>query len=72
LVASLLICCAVRAADTGASAPRQDNYVQLVLRLRSLTSKEKAFGADYQPIYHAALPWYELWDAATGIPSIRT
>jgi pimeloyl-ACP methyl ester carboxylesterase len=61
LVASLLICCAARAADTGAPAAWHERHDQLVLRLRNLAPKENAFGRDYQPIYHAALPWYELW-----------
>lgn len=61
LVASLLICCTAHAADTGAPDPRWEKHVQLVLQLRKLASKENSFGADYQPIYHAALPWYGLW-----------
>jgi pimeloyl-ACP methyl ester carboxylesterase len=61
LVASLSVCCAARAEDTGAADARWEAHVQLVVRLRKLAAKENAFGADYQPIYHAALPWYGLW-----------
>jgi hypothetical protein len=50
LFASLLICCAVCAADTGSPDPWQQRHDRLVLRLRNLAPKENAFGADYQPI----------------------
>src|SRR5580658_4605454 len=66
--ASLLVCCAVRAADTGSPDPWQQRHDQLVLRLRNLAPKENAFGADYQPIYHAALSWYELWGGSDRNP----
>jgi phospholipase/carboxylesterase len=68
LVASLLICCAGRADDSGTPAPTQEKNVQLIQRLRNLASKENAFGADYQPIFHAALPWYELWGSRSRNP----
>jgi hypothetical protein len=71
LVASLLVCCAAHAADLDTPAPRQDKYMQLVLRLRNLASKENAFGPDYQPIYHAALPWYERWGGRDRAPVDR-
>jgi pimeloyl-ACP methyl ester carboxylesterase len=41
---------------------------QLVQRLRNLESKEDAFGAAYQPLYHAAIPWYELWGGRDQSP----
>ena len=31
----------------------------LVARLRALSGMENAFGPEFQPLYHAALPWYE-------------
>jgi len=56
-----LFCCGARAADTPASSGWPEKHDQLVRRLRDLSSKEDAFGAAYRPLYHAALPWYELW-----------
>ena len=67
-VASVLICSLARAADTSPPAAQWEKHVQLVLRLRKLVSKEDAFGADYQPIYHAALPWYGLWVGSDQSP----
>jgi hypothetical protein len=58
LVALLLACGAARAADP---APVSERSAQLVERLRKLRSRENDFGPAYQPLYHAALPWYELW-----------
>jgi pimeloyl-ACP methyl ester carboxylesterase len=49
-----------RAADPGLPAS-SDRSAHLVQRLRNLSSKEALFGPAYQPLYHAALPWYELW-----------
>lgn len=40
----------------------------LVARLRALASREAAFGPTYQPLYHAALPWYEQWGQHTSQP----
>jgi pimeloyl-ACP methyl ester carboxylesterase len=39
----------------------QRQHDQLVARLRNLQAKAGTFGAAYQPIYEAALPWYERW-----------
>ena len=61
LFASLLVCGLAQAADTGAPNVRWEKHVELVLRLRKADVEENAFGADYWPIYHAALPWYGLW-----------
>jgi hypothetical protein len=49
---------AVAAAETVSWQAQHD---QLVARLRALAGKEGAFGPAYQPIYHAALTWYEQW-----------
>lgn len=35
----------------------------LAERLRALAPAESRWGAAYQPLYHAALPWYERWAA---------
>lgn len=51
-------------AETPAGAPPSDWTAQhdsLVARLRKLTAEEGRFGPAWQPIYHAALPWYERW-----------
>jgi pimeloyl-ACP methyl ester carboxylesterase len=61
MFATLLFCCTARAADAAASSTWQEKHDQLVQRLRNLSSRENAFGAAYRPLYHAALPWYELW-----------
>jgi predicted esterase len=45
----------------GNSADWQKQHDSLVARLRDLAGKESAFGPEYQPLYHAALPWYERW-----------
>lgn len=57
----LFACCAGHAAETAPLPAWQEKHDQLVQRLRNLSSKENAFGAAYQPLFHAALPWYELW-----------
>jgi pimeloyl-ACP methyl ester carboxylesterase len=42
-----------------ATADWQAQHAGLVARLRALAANEGAFGDVYQPLYHAALPWYE-------------
>jgi pimeloyl-ACP methyl ester carboxylesterase len=68
LSAALIFCSACRAAD--ASAPRdwQATHDQLVQRLRGVAGRENAFGSAYQPLYHAAIPWYELWGGRNSDP----
>lgn len=39
----------------------QTRHDQLVARLRALASAEGHWGSAWQPIYRAALPWYERW-----------
>ncbi|HZZ20095.1 MAG TPA: alpha/beta fold hydrolase [Opitutaceae bacterium] len=56
VVPLLLLCCAARGAETETKPLRE-----LVQRLKALDSKADAFGAAYQPILRAALPWYETW-----------
>jgi len=53
--------CQVVAAGLAASTDWQVQHDQLVGRLRALVKIEGSFGAAYQPLYHAALPWYEEW-----------
>ena len=61
----LLLSCQFAASGLGASPSWQERHDQLVARLRALTKMEDAFGPAYQPLYHAALPWYELWGGRT-------
>ena len=61
LLVALLASGAARGANTAPSPDWQARHDQLVLRLRNLLPKEGAFGEAYRPIFHAALPWYELW-----------
>lgn len=67
LATLLLACCAVHAADPGA-APAPDRSARLIQRLRLLRARENDFGPAYQRLYHAALPWYELWGARDRNP----
>ena len=55
-------------AGPAASPEWQERHDQLVRRLRVLTAKEGAFGEAYRPLYHAALPWYELWGGRDPSP----
>jgi alpha/beta hydrolase fold len=68
LSAALIFCGAVRAADAPAPEGWQATHDRLVQRLRSLAGKENAFGPAYQPLYHAAIPWYELWGGRNSSP----
>jgi len=68
LSASLILCCAGRAADGSAPGDWQATHDRLVQRLRGLAGKENSFGSDYQPLYHAAIPWYELWGGRNSDP----
>lgn len=53
--------CHVVAAGLATGPDWQGRQDQLVERLRALVRMEGSFGAAYQPLYHAALPWYEEW-----------
>ena len=64
LLTALAVCCAARAA----SPAWQERHDRLVQRLRGLSSREGAFGEAYRPLYHAALPWYELWGGRDANP----
>jgi pimeloyl-ACP methyl ester carboxylesterase len=66
--AALLFCRVARGAETLTPAAWKEKHDQLVQRLRNLSGKENAFGAAYQPLYHAALPWYELWGGRDQSP----
>jgi hypothetical protein len=68
MLATLLSCCAGQAADTSSPAAWRIRHDELVLRLRNLVEKEKAFGAAYQPLYHVAIPWYEQWGGRDQSP----
>ncbi len=61
LLAALIFACGARAADSVASPAWRETRDRLVQRLAKLSSKEDAFGPAYKPLYHAAIPWYELW-----------
>ena len=52
---------------TAISAP--EHYDQLVERFRALEAKEAAFGPDYEPLYRAAIAWYEAWGNHTNDPA---
>lgn len=43
------------------SAGWQTRHDQLVARLRALATSEGHWGPAWQPVYRAALPWYERW-----------
>ena len=60
LAFSCLLCTAAAAA-AGAPDAWQEEHDQLVARLRELKPKAGVFGASYQALYDAALPWYEQW-----------
>jgi len=68
LFAAILLCCGACAAETPPPQPWQERHDQLVQRLRNLAAKEGAFGPAYQHLYHAALPWYELWGGRDQAP----
>jgi len=46
----------------------QGQHDQLVARLRKVQDRSGAFGPAYQPIYAAALPWYERWGGINRDP----
>jgi pimeloyl-ACP methyl ester carboxylesterase len=61
LLAAVAFSGLARAAEPDAASAWKAQHDQLVERLRKLSGKEGAFGPAYQPLYHVALPWYELW-----------
>jgi len=52
---------------TAVSAP--EHYDQLVERFRALEAREASFGPDYEPLYRAAIAWYEAWGNHTNDPA---
>jgi pimeloyl-ACP methyl ester carboxylesterase len=68
LLAFLALCAGACGADTVPPAGWQEARDQLVQRLVRLRPKEDAFGPAFQPLYHAALPWYELWGGRDPAP----
>jgi predicted esterase len=44
-------------------------YDQLVVRLRGLETRAGDFGPTYEPLYRAALAWYETWGNHTNDPA---
>ncbi len=58
---AILLSCRIAASALGAPASWQERHDRLVARLHALGKMEDAFGPAYQPLYHAALPWYESW-----------
>lgn len=67
-LAALLLGGAAQAAETAPPPGWQGRHDRLVQRLRGLAPKEGAFGEAYRPLYHAALPWYELWGGRDAGP----
>jgi hypothetical protein len=61
LLSAALFCSTGHAAEAQPPDGWTAGHDQLVQRLRNLSGKEGAFGPAYRPLYHAALPWYELW-----------
>ena len=57
----MMVICHFTVAELGATGTWQDRHDQLVARLHALVKAEGAFGPAYQPLYHAALTWYEQW-----------
>jgi pimeloyl-ACP methyl ester carboxylesterase len=68
LMGIVLSCPLLGAEATATSAVWTETHDQLVARLRKLQVKEGEFGPAYQPLYHAALPWYELWGGRDSKP----
>jgi hypothetical protein len=52
-----------------AATAAPERYDQLVERFRALEAKEAAFGPDYEPLYRAAIAWYEAWGNHTNDPA---
>lgn len=46
----------------------QQTHDQLVARLRAPAKMETMFGPAYEPLYHAALGWYENWGGRNSDP----
>jgi hypothetical protein len=57
----LTVFCSIAALAGATSDSWQDRHDQLVARLRAVQGKEAGFGPAYQPLFHAAMPWYEQW-----------
>lgn len=54
---------------SAAEAADSSRYDQLAARFRALEGREAAFGPVYQPLYHAAIRWYEDWGNHTNDPA---
>jgi pimeloyl-ACP methyl ester carboxylesterase len=57
----LAACCSLLCAGAHAAEGWQAQHDALVARLRALRPKAGDFGPAYEPIYRAALGWYESW-----------
>jgi hypothetical protein len=68
LLGIVLSCPLYGAQETSPSAAWRETHDRLVERLRKLLVKENEFGPAYKPLYHAALPWYELWGGRDSKP----
>jgi predicted esterase len=67
--AILLSCSLLSVAGHAAPPPGwQEQHDRLVARLRALKGREGDFGPAYQPIYRAALGWYESWGGRNSDP----
>jgi predicted esterase len=65
---SIVLVSAGPAASRASPATWQETHDRLVTRLRADAGMENAFGPAYQPLYHAALPWYERWGGRVQHP----
>jgi pimeloyl-ACP methyl ester carboxylesterase len=61
LLGIFLSCPLIGAEAPAPSSAWTQTHDLLVARLGKLMVKENEFGPAYRPLYHAALPWYELW-----------
>jgi hypothetical protein len=46
----------------------QERHDQIVGRMRALRGREGAFGPAYEPLYRAAIGWYEAWGGRNDDP----
>ncbi len=68
IIAFLFLCLAGAVASANAAdAPAR--YDQLVARFRALEARAGDFGPDYEPLYRAAIAWYEAWGNHTNDPA---
>ena len=64
----LLLGCVARTVAAPATPEWKAQHDRIVARLRALAGKESQFGTAYEPLFRAALPWYELWGGRNPDP----